>query len=227
MELTITLDHGPLTAEFIGEDREEIEENLLEFIEFLQENEEVFERNEQISDGETQENTPELNSDYWEEQQEESESADSGETTETDVSYGSIASRTGFDEETIGQYFDIDPEGEEPPYLNFDADVLGESGSSRSEKQMRGSLIVMTLWREGNETEQVGSSELKDALRISGIDDTNLYNMYQFNDGEGDRYFRREGSGGNTEITLTMPGEREGFDQIKRAIERLEDDIEE
>lgn len=227
MELTVTLNHGSLAAEFTGEDREEIEENLLEFVEFLQENEEAFESDKQIDDGGIQENTPEIDSDYWEEQQQESEPTDSEDITELDISYGATASRTGFDEETIGQYFDIDLEGEEPPYLNFDADVLYESGSSRSEKQMRGSLILMTLWREGNETEEVGSSELKDALRISGIDDTNLYNMYQFNDGEGDRYFRREGSGGHTEVTLTMPGKREGFDQIERTIERLERDIEE
>ena len=136
-------------------------------------------------------------------------------------SFGEIPTRTGIDESTLRQYFDIDPEGNEPPYLNFDPEVLEETGTSRSEKQMRGSLIILTLRRECTEAEQVMSPDLKDALRVSGIDDTELSNMYQFNDGEGDRYFRRDGSGANTEISLTLPGTREGYDQIQRTIEQL------
>lgn len=227
MELTVTLNHGPINAEFTGEEREEIEENLLQFMEFLDENEEVFAGVENPDSEENLEGTHELDPDYWEERQEEPVSTSGNDVPETDVSYGSIPDRTGLDEEAIVQYFDIDPEGEEPPYLNFDIEVLGEEGNSRSEKQMRGSLILMTLWRECNGIESVRSPELKDALRISGIDDTNTSNMYQFNDGEGDRYFRREGSGANTDISLTMPGKREGFDQIEQTVERLESDIEE
>ena len=107
-------------------------------------------------------------------------------------------------------------------YLNFDPEVLEESGSSRSERQMRSSLIMMTLWRECTGIEEVRSPDLKDAVRISGVDDNGLFNMYQFNNGEGDRYFRRDSSGANTDISLTLPGKREGYDQIQRTIERLE-----
>lgn len=124
----------------------------------------------------------------------------------------------------MSRYFDIDSNGDEPPYLNFDAKVLAESGSARNEKQMRASLILLTLWGECLGVESVISPDLKDALRISGIDDTKLANMYQFNNNEGDRYFRREGRGQNTEIELTLPGRREGYDQIRRTVERLETD---
>lgn len=227
MELTVNLNHGPIDVEFTGEDREEVEENLLHFIEFLEENQESIAGIDLPDNGNNSEETPELDSDYWEEQQEESESTTQNNLGDSSVSYGSIPNRTGIDEAKLAEYFAVDPESEEPPYLNFDPEVLGEDGNSRSEKQMRGCLILLTLWNEVNETEECGSSELKDALRISAIDDTNLYNMYRFNDDEGDRYFNREGSGGNTDISLTMAGKREGYDQIARTVERLEGDIEE
>jgi hypothetical protein len=222
MEVTITLDHGPLNAEFTGEEREELEDNLLSFIEFLEENEDIFGGSGFSIEQEDEEGNPGLDPDYWEDRQDTpDESTDDG-GTGSGVTFGSIPNRTDIDEETLNRYFGIDPEEEEPPYLSFDVGVLGESGSSRSEKQMRGSLILLTLWRECHGVEEVQSPQLKDALRISGIDDDTLYNMYGFNDDEGDRYFSRDGSGVNTDISLTMPGEREGYDQIQRTIERLE-----
>jgi hypothetical protein len=142
------------------------------------------------------------------------------ETTERDtISYGDIPNRTGLDRQALSEYFDIDSEGQEPPHLNFDTELLGDS---RKERQMRGSLILLTLWRECNDAEDVRSPQLKDALHISGIDDEHLYAM--LNHDEYDRYFRREGSGANTDISLTMSGKRNGFDQIEEAIERLERD---
>ena len=222
MEITITLDHGSLNAEFVGEEREELEENLIAFIEFLKENEDTFDGANFSIEQEDTDGEVGLSSDYWEEQQESSEKSTDSEELDSAVSYGSIPNRTGKNKEILKTYFDIDPEGEEPPYLKFDVEVLGESGNSRSEKQMRSSLILMTLWRECNGIEEVQSPDLKDAVRISGIDDSGLFNMYKFNDSEGDRYFRREGSGANTKISLTLPGEREGFDQIKQTIEKLE-----
>ncbi|QLK26369.1 hypothetical protein HYG81_01750 [Natrinema zhouii] len=233
MEITLTLNRGPLDAEFKGEDLTELEENLLQFMEFLEKNEETLEGVELTYNEVDTEDEPGLDADHWEKKQEES-----AQTTQDDdiPSQGSVAvnsdlkaivKRTDFSPSTIDNYFDIDPEGEEPPYLNFDVETLGESGNSRSEKQMRASLILLTLWRECNKIEEVRSPSLKDALRISGIDDTDTFNMYQFNDGEGDRYFRRDGSGANTDISLTMPGKREGFDQIQRTVERLEGEADE
>jgi hypothetical protein len=222
MEITLTFRYGSLDIEIEG-NKEEVENDLVEFVEFLQENEESLRGMEASSaDGEETE-TEQFRLDELEEGQgRESETAE--EDTDTGTSYGDIPNRTDLARETLSEYLVIHPEAEEPPYLDFDAEVLNEDSGSRSERQMRGSLILMTLWRECNGIEEVGSSELKNALRISGINDTNLYNMYQFNDGEGDRYFRREGSGASTDITLSMPGEREGFDQIERTIERLEED---
>ncbi|WP_423995058.1 hypothetical protein [Halorubrum trapanicum] len=222
MEVTITLNHGPLNAEFTGEEREELEDNLLEFIEFLEENEDILGSSGFSIEQENEEGNPGLDPDYWEDRQDTPDNSPDDGGTGSGVTFGSIPNRTDINEGVLNRYFGIDPDGEEPPYLNFDIAVLGESGNSRSEKQMRGSLILLTLWRESSGVEEIRSPELKDALRISGIDDTNLSNMYQFNDGEGDRYFRRDGSGSNTDISLTMPGEREGYDQIQRTIERLE-----
>lgn len=214
MELTVSLDLGRLNAEFAGEDRQEVQDELIEFVDFIEQNEDVLEG-------------------YLTPGHSETEGTDSAEEASGDIEeptqytgddFGDIPDRTGLEPTTLSRYFDFDIDGNEPPYLNFDTDVLGESGSGRNEKQMRASLILLTLWRQCLGVESVMSPDLKDALRISGIDDSNLYNMYNFNEGEGSRYFRRDGSGQHTEIELTLPGQREGYDQIRRTMESLESD---
>jgi hypothetical protein len=214
MNFKIVIDYANVQAEVTGEDREELQQELLDLVTFINENEETFTAAGVPKQGDGSQADPES----------EQEISGSEETTLSDFdgAFGEIPGRTGIEESTLGDYFDIDPSGEEPPFLNFDPEILGESGSSRSEKQMRASLILFTLWREAMGVDEVKSPELKDALRVSGVDDTSLYAMYGFNNGEGDRYFSREGSGENTDISLRLPGKREGFDQIKRTVERLE-----
>lgn len=217
MELTVSLNLGRLNAELTGEDRQELQNELVEFINFLEENEGIID--DVLSrESERVERTDSADEaiQYVEEQPHQPTS-----------DFGDIPDRTSLEPGTLSSYFDLDPDGDEPPFLNFNTDVLGESGSARNEKQMRASLILLTLWRECLGLEPVVSSDLKDALRISGIDDTELSNMYQFNNNEGNRYFRREGRGQNTEIELTLPGQREGYDQIRRTVERLESDDDE
>ena len=212
MELTVSLNLGRLNAELVGEDRREVQEELISFIDFIGQNEGVLEDYVSLESGNTDENISVPETDGTSDQP----------SPDLNPRCGDIPDRTDIDVAVLDRYFDVNPEGDEPPALNFEVDVLGESGAGRSEKQMRGSLILFTLWRECLDTESVMSPDLKDALRISGINDSNLYNMYGFNEGEGDRYFRREGSGEHTEIELTLPGRREGYDQIARTVERLE-----
>lgn len=214
MRFRITLNLGGLNAELVGENRQEIQDELVEFINFIEQNGDVLESYLAPETGGTggTRSAKDARKDIEEP------------PLHTADDFGDIPDRTGFDTTTLSRYFDLDPDGDEPPYLNFDAEVLGESGSSRSEKQMRASLILFTLWRECSGVEKVMSPDLKDALRISGIDDTKVANMYQFNNSEGNRYFRREGSGQNTEMELTLPGRREGYDQIHRTVELIEPD---
>ncbi|WP_226004025.1 hypothetical protein [Natrinema salinisoli] len=42
MEITLTLDYGPLDAEFTGENREELQDELIEFVEFIGEEKETL-----------------------------------------------------------------------------------------------------------------------------------------------------------------------------------------
>lgn len=214
MELTVTLDLGPVEARFTGEDQEEVQQGILDFAEFVEENGEALDDIEAQATGDGTGEAEDRGARVVQAQ----ESNDGG----TSTGFGDIPARTGIGEATLGEHFEIDPTGEKPPRLDFDPDVLGESGRSRSEKQMRGSLILLTLWRECHGVEEVTSPELKDALSMSGIDDKNVFNMYGFNDGEGGEYFNRAGSGANTDIELKRAGERAGFDQIQRTVERIE-----
>ncbi|MDZ7849981.1 MAG: hypothetical protein U5K70_03930 [Halodesulfurarchaeum sp.] len=212
MELTVSLSLGRLNVELAGEDREEVQEELINFISFIEENEDILEGYASQESSNTAENVSVPETDDTSDRP----------TQGSGPRFGDIPDKTGIDNAVLNQYFDVNPDGDEPPSLNFEVDVLGESGSGRSEMQMRASLIFFTLWRECMGIESVMSPELKDALRISGIDDSSLYNMYYFNEGEGDQYFRREGTGEHTAIELTLPGRREGCDQIARTVDRLE-----
>jgi hypothetical protein len=86
-------------------------------------------------------------------------------------------------------------------------------GTSRSEQQARASLILLFIWQEIRDVEEVPSSKLGDALHMSGIDPENMYNMYNSLGGDADRYFNR--TSGNPTVALSRQGERAAIDEIQ------------
>jgi hypothetical protein len=215
MEITITLKHGSLNAEFVGEDREEIEQELLQFSEFLDENRDIFE--EIVLNGEEEHSQEVEQSEVT--QTWDSKSKDSKETTEN--KFSDVAERARVDQESLVEFLNMPSDEEKVPYLRLDCFEEEEEilGNARYEKQGRASLILCYLWQEFRGIEEVNSSNLNEALHISGINPKNRKNMYKALDGDADGYFTRDSSG---DVGLTQGGELAAVDEITRLAEELQ-----
>lgn len=217
MEITLTLNYGALDAEFRGEDREELEENLLEFMEFLNANEEIFNGIELTYDEEEESGETEVQAAVtqdWTSKQSKQEVVTTGKFTD-------LAERARVDQEPLEKFLNMPTDDEKVPYLRLDdfeegVDVLG---SARYEKQGRASLILCYLWQEFRDVEEVNSADLNEALHISGINPKNRKNMYRALDGDADGYFTRDPSG---DVGLTQGGELAAVDEITRLAEKLQ-----
>ena len=117
MDITLTLNYGPLDAEFTGEDREELQHELIEFVEFIGEEKETLsniptpEMNTVSEDGGTQ--TP-LSG--WEDS---NPSPESQESKNVSTEFVSLSTKTGVDEETLEQFFELPEDEEGVPSLNI------------------------------------------------------------------------------------------------------------
>lgn len=204
MEFTLTLDHGPLQAEVTGEEREEVKEEFLEFSSFFQEHEqEIMSLLDQSDEGVRQ--TPATG---WQ-----------GVRVPEGINdaLSPVVERTHVEIEVLSELVDIltEEEGDEEekvPRLNLhkleeEAEVLG---SSRKDRQARGSLMLLYLWKKCLDVDDIESGKLNTALSYSEINPQRRDAMYSALDGNADGYFNRNGL-----ISLTPTGEHAAREEIK------------
>lgn len=208
MELTVTLEYGPLNAEFCGEDQEEIQNSVTDFMDFLEKNSNDFKNvgiSKVVNHTDVQASSPDG-------PKVRSPTAKSSHSRVTGK-FESIAQRARADVEKLEQFLFYPDDENRVPFLRLDdfedgVDVLGES---KGDKQAKGSLILLFLMKEIEDKEEVDSQTLNKALQTSGIDPSNRGNMYKALDGEADRYFKRDNQGN---VGLTDPGELAAVDVI-------------
>ncbi|MFK8214525.1 hypothetical protein [Haloferax volcanii] len=223
MEITVSLRQGPLDVEFVAEDREQLETDLVEFVGFLNENSEVFDglespsRKEELAEGQ-----PGVDSDFWtekakqqsEQQEPTPEPQEPDEQTgDSDHPLSNIARKTGVDVKTLDEIVYVDPEGEETPQILIDKSELGDSKSAR---QRHAAYIILTVWEECYGEERMKNSELKTILSLAGISENHLYNAWS---GAGKGNFDPTGRGASATTGLTGPGKREALKFIQELVE--------
>jgi hypothetical protein len=220
MEITATLHHDALDVEFEGQDSDEIQAELLDFINFIDENSEELDVL----------NPPAVTNEMRESESAQASVAESeetaGSTPQTTVDsarsdcFETIARRAQVDEEPLDRIFSIPEEENQVPYLRLDEFENGEEvlGGSRQEKQARGSLLLLLLWKECREASEVNSENLNNALHTSRIEPENRSNMYQAFNGDADGYFERDSG----TVGLTQSGGRAAIDEVKNLVEPSE-----
>lgn len=221
MEITVTLDHGFLDAEFTAENREELEENLLGFVKFLQKNEDEFEEMEFLGKSVVADGQPSLGT---ESPEVESRSGDTKSVTEQETETTSqedhplepIARQTGVTIEKLDEIVYADPEGEETPQLLIEKSKLG---GNKAERQRHASYVLLLVSEDCYGQERMKTSELKTILSMGNISDNNLYNMWK---GAGKGMFDPTGKGASATIALTGPGKRKALKFIKELAENEE-----
>lgn len=209
MEITLTLEHGSLHAEFAGGDREELQNELLEFVSFLDENQEKLGKLAAAANTENREGSTQSHATEWE----------GGESREISGTLSSVAERTRVDETTLNELIEVPDDEEEPPFLNLykfgeEAEVLG---SSRAERQARASLILLYIWKECRGEDEVDSEDLNAALSYSDVSPERRDAMYRSLDGKADNYFNRNGA-----VSLKPPGEHAAREEIQDLAEKYE-----
>lgn len=214
MEFSATIEYGPLNAEVKGGEREQIEEEVLGFIEFIEENSDKIDGIEIHSGGSGGQDGPGNSTN----------GAGGGSShSYTDGSaekFEAIAQRARTDAGTITQFLNYPDDDDKVPYLSLDVFEEEEEilGSSRREKQARASLMLLYLWQEVGGVEEVESANLNTALQTSRISPKSRKNMYKALDGEADSYFSRDNQGN---VGLKQAGEITAVDQITDLAEKL------
>lgn len=216
MELTIKFQHGPLDAEFTGEDPKEVQENLLEFVDFLGKNTEQFEDIEPPESDSEGLKKPGLDSDRWKETSDNhstNNSSNSEEEEEEDHPLASLARKANTSAKTLNEIIYVDPDGEEEPQLMIEKTELGEN---KTERQRTAAYMILRVWDDCYGEDRMKTSKLKNILTMSGVSDVDLFNAWN---GPGKGNFDSRGSGASATVGLTGPGKRRALKTIQELVE--------
>lgn len=212
MEFKATLKRGPVEFEIWGDEGNEVRDELKETIEYLETNLDQFEnRNQSKYSAKIQNHGDGVNEETDESNLNSVEEEGEGDRLQQ------IANKVRIPVEELERVFLVDEDEEMPTLFLEDMGILGDR---KTDRQRRASLILLYLWHVCYGEERVKSSDLKDALQISGISDGSMGNMYQ---GKGDSYFDRAGRGPSATVALTPPGKR----HARRAIQELFEELSE
>jgi len=220
MDITLTLNYGPLDAEFQGENREELQDELIEFIAFIQEEEDTFSslptpQSNSDSDGkETQ--TPAT---AWED----SDTDDSPDAEDTDLDaseFTSIATKTGVKAGKLSKLFELPDDEEGVPSLNmyhFDDGTL-RLGSARNQRQAQASALLMFAWEDCLGEKKIAYDKLDEALVASDIETERRDAMGQAFSKDAQEWFESDGSS----IYLVGKGKNHARELIQELAEELD-----
>lgn len=194
MEVTITLQYGPLDAEFTGEDREEIQEEVIGFIEFIEEEEEQLSNLPTPSTKDESETAgKQAPATGWDD----SSPPDEAASSQQDASeFQSLASKTGVDAGFLAKLYDLPDNDGGVPSLNmylFDEGTL-ELGGYRNQRQAQASALLLYAWEECLGEKKIKYERLNEALTASDIETERMDNMHQAFTGDAEEWFKSDGS---------------------------------
>jgi len=216
METTAKLEYGVLEVEIHAFDDEDYQKEVLDLIQFIEDNQESLDELGGISDSaEIDQSKSEVVSleEFGENDQTETD-LDAADQEDETGPLADIASELRIPEHKLEDFIYVDPQEDDFPVLYIDE--MGNIGERKTDRQRISSLILLYVWHECYEVERIKSSSLKDALELSDVSSSGMGNMYQ---GEGDRYFDRRGRGPSATVSLTPPGKRQARKILKRFAE--------
>ena len=216
METTAKLEYGVLEVEIHAFDDEDYQKEVLDLIQFIEDNQDSLDELGGISDpAEIDQSKSEVVSleEFGENDQTETD-LDAADQEDETGPLADIASELRIPEHKLEDFIYVDPQEDDFPVLYIDE--MGDIGERKTDRQRVSSLILLYVWQECYDVERSKSSSLKDALELSDVSSSGMGNMYQ---GEGDRYFDRRGRGPSATVSLTPPGKRQARKLLKRFAE--------
>jgi len=219
MDIHVSLKYGPLSVEIDANEEDDYQAEILDILEFVgefDEQMEILNANPHIEESEEDDEMPskdQVSIDEFDEPLDEPTQDESEGAVVNKEVLGSLPKKLNASPRSIHKVVDIEPTSEGPPFVLADTDDFGDT---KTKRQLTTSLMILAVWDECYEPDRMKSSLLKDALEYSGIDSSNMFNMYHLEDV--DAYFDKRGRGGNTTIKLTRPGKREAHKKLRELI---------
>lgn len=207
MEISVEFKLGAFTVRIVGDNAEEVGEEINGLISMLDDATSQYE-----SLGQSPQEYPRsVGTD--EEPKNVIDGEDSG--SGIDPPLQPIAARTGVDPTELEELIYYSIENEELPYLLLDdPEVLGDSVP---EQQMNAALVSTLVWKECYGNEKMKTSDIKEVFLLMGISQGNLSRAWD------DRYFVSGGYGASATIKVRGPGEREAINVIKSLLDKSGD----
>lgn len=217
MEIRVKLQEGPITVEVFANEDEDYESEITGVLDLLDEN---VARLESYARSPEKANFGRIDSELdgveANTEEEEIKRVDESNVADDDSPLQPLSELVDVPISKLEGLIDVNPEAEEYPILYVeDLDLLG---NSRVERQRRASLIILLSHRECYGEERMLSSDLKDSLVDSGVDEQSMFKMYQ---GKGERYFDTKGRGPSATLALKRPGRREAKKEIRNLIDEV------
>jgi len=198
MEISITFRDGPIEAEITAneeDDYEEVLEALSEFVDGYDPNTSGASTNLEADSSET------------DEEERESE----GTTRSSDI--GNITDLNDIPEDKLYRIVKVgrveNGEISEHPRIIGDTSLLGES---EEERVLNASIVLLAVLDDFHSTDTMKTSELKQAIADSGLDDDDFSNIDSLD--EEDVYLNRRGRGPTATTQIRPPGKDEAYKLI-------------
>jgi hypothetical protein len=218
MEITLTLDYGPINAEFVGENREELQDELLEFVEFLgEEKGSLSNLPAPGANSEPEDEGTQAPLSGWEDSK---PSPTSQESAGVRTEFASLSTKAGVDEDTLDKLFELPDNEEGVPSLNmyhFDDGVL-TLGQHRNQRQAQASSLLMYAWEECLDKKRIEYEKLDEALVASDVETERRNSMGQAFSDEASEWFESDGS----RIYLVGKGKNHARELIQQLAEELD-----
>lgn len=215
MRFTITVQHGPLSIEVEGDDRQEIQDEILNLAEFVGEHEDtlsgftVLYANSSTDDAKVSTQSSATGSE------------DSASSTGADSSeFASLSQKTGVDEGVLKQLFQLPDDEEGVPSLDmyhFEDGTL-TLGEHRNQRQAQASSLLLYAWEECIGDKEIKYDKLNESLISSDIETERRDAMGQAFSDNAREWFESDGSS----IYLVGKGKNHARELIKELAEQLQ-----
>lgn len=221
MEITLTLDYGPIYVEFSGQDGEQVRNELKSFLDLFDEDVgslsevEPPDREKVAKDGDQTPATEWTNPDPTAEVD-----AEPTVSTNTGASeFSSIATKAGVDADRVSKLFELPEDDGGVPGLNmyhFEEGAL-RLGNARNQRQAQAASLLLYVWEECLDEKQISFDRLDQALVNSDIETEKRKHMKQAFSGDASGWFESNGS----QIYLVGKGKNHARDLIQKLSEEM------
>jgi len=197
MEFTVTINHGPLDVEVVGEERKKIQEEILGLAEFIEQHEDSL-NHFQVPEaghesGTSKDRTAQTEMTGY--NANETQDTNNNAQEQHDSRFSQVVQETGIDEKLLADLINLpDDKGEEEEGIpSINTYHFGEGieilGSYRNQRQAQASAILLYIWDVCLDEKKVKFDQLDEGLTASDVETERRKNMYSAFSGDAGDWF--------------------------------------